>query len=218
MPSWYKIKKIYVGQSRVRPSWWQPWANTVFYFPFHKDILDETWNYTWNSWACSFSNNMATVTTELRDTPSRFGSHTTPYTILAWVKMTTGNENWFMFKTDGGYNPALAISSRYTGSTSSNQWVWISIYHSWWYYKTKVWWNGEIHHVAWVGESSGLKVYIDGAYFNTISYATPAGGSSWDGMGARVWSTFWDVILESKARTAQEILNYYNQTKWTYWL
>lgn len=209
-----ELYAAYIGEV----TWWKPWVNTVFYFPFHSDILDVTWNYTWNSWACSFSNNMATVTTELRKNSSRFSSHTTPYTILAWVKMTTGNENWFMFKTDGSYNPSLAITSRYTGGTAAMAWLWVSLYHSWWYYRWQVWATWQIHHVAWVGESSGLKVYIDGVYFNTISYSTVTGGSSWDGMGARVWSTFWDVILENVARTATEISDYYNQTKSNYWL
>jgi hypothetical protein len=55
--------------------------------------------------------------------------------------------------------------------------------------------------------------------FQTYSFQT------WQHIGAwRTWdSEFWrwmikDFIIENRERTAQEISDYYNQTKWTYWL
>lgn len=40
----YKLTWMYIGQDKIRPSGWQPWANTVVYYPLTEDILDHSWN------------------------------------------------------------------------------------------------------------------------------------------------------------------------------
>ena len=40
---WYKVNKIRVGTQQVRPSWWTPWSNTLFYLPLESDTTDHSW-------------------------------------------------------------------------------------------------------------------------------------------------------------------------------
>jgi hypothetical protein len=49
---WYKLTWMYIWQQKIRPTWWQPWANTIAYWKFDDSLDDEMWNYDGtNSWA-----------------------------------------------------------------------------------------------------------------------------------------------------------------------
>lgn len=42
---WYKLTWMYIWQQKIRPTWWQPWVNTVAYWKLDWDLTDYMWNY-----------------------------------------------------------------------------------------------------------------------------------------------------------------------------
>ena len=212
-----ELQAAYIGEY-----WWKPWVNTILYYPLHDSLTDVVWNYPRQSWAATYSNNMATITTQLKRNSSRFANNTWNYTISAYVKMTTSpNYCWVFFKTDWSYSSSLAISSYYTGgNSSSNIGAGVSYYSSWWNYKASVGSNWGVYCVVGVKSWTTMTVYVNWASIWTLNAPNYPGYSwgSWDGMSIPAWVICADVLVESVTRTAQEVADYYNQTKWTYWL
>lgn len=200
--------------------WWgrQPWENTIAYRPLKENIDDQMWNYSFTSWAATYSNNMATVTTDLKRDGTWFGSHSWVwYTISAWWKISNVADGWFWLRWDRNYSPNLMIN--FTTQSGLNRGLWLNIYSNWWKWYWVSWTLNNIHHVAWVYNWTKMTVYIDGAYSWEFNCGRPwAWWVAWDTMKVSVWCTMGETILEDKQRTADEVARYYNQTKSKYWL
>ena len=41
----YKLTWAYIGQQKIRPTGWTPWANTIAYWKLDWDLTDYMWNY-----------------------------------------------------------------------------------------------------------------------------------------------------------------------------
>ena len=222
MPSWYNIQGIYVWNQQVRPKWWKPWSHTIAYYPLHENTDEVMGNYSWTWGSATFGDNMATVTSRLYRSWTFFHGYTGDFTISAYVKMTTSPSYWgIMFKSDSGYNASLEISSYYAWTNNgANKWAWVSYYNSWWYYKSSVGTNGGIYNVIWVKSSWTMYVYVNWSQIWTFTaWNYPwSWWSSWDTANIPTWVICADVIIENIAWTADEVSEYYNQTKWTYWL
>ena len=205
---------------------WKPWVNTVAYFPFDTDFKDYSWNWhdlTNNWWVAIESVDWITCANFKDQSPywlSRIDWSiitSWPYTYLAWLNMDSSSwtenprmfawkDNWFIIwnRERGGWI--------YPGYWS-NTWV---PYSAWW------------HLVCIVGDSSNgsYESYKDWVYLNSWTWTT----------GGRTWLVLWTnegnfssaldkfigqmsrVIFENKKRTAQEIADYYDLTKWDYWI
>lgn len=189
---------------------WQPWANTIAYYPLHEDIDDEVWNYPWTSGAATFSNNMATITTSLRRTWTWFQNNSWDFTICAWWICSPTE---IMFKWDGNRNASLVISF-------SADHMWIQYYSSWWKTFETTWTLGNIYNIIGVKKSGTLYVYINGTLAGSLSAPNYPwySWSSWDTAQIAQGNICADVIIESVPWTATEIADYYNQTKANYWL
>ena len=61
------------------------------------------------------------------------------------------------------------------------------------------------------------KVYVNGEQ-KIIRNWPPAPYSWYEPILTQAYVEFVDFILESKARTPEEVQAYYNQTKWQFWL
>ena len=231
---WYKLKRATIRvngvEKQVRPSGWKPWANTIYYLPFDTDLLDHSWNgYTftpswWNISIVSWEANIPVcyINNGSLDVPSStytFGSD--DFTVSYWVNIPTDQFSiyrwvvWF-----NGEWGSFVLNYEFNGGYI---WSWL---HSWnvgvSYPTVKDTW---IHFVT-VRDGGTFTTYYNWNQYDTQTVtpfsvwqggATVFGIGRWQGV---VMKNLYisNFILESKARTAQEISDYYNQTKWNYGL
>ena len=213
------VKEVYVWTTKVRPSWWQPWANTIAYYPFKSDMLDYSWNNNhWTSWTWTFANNMITTTSNLtRDT--LVSNRSMNFTLTAWVDVSKTSSNaWY------------AMIAPHANTDWPSMWIWVNRndgYIAWaltntWVIPASQSLSG-IHCIHLTRDSSTFKVYVDWV----LKWTSSNGQSLRAASIARIWwtnyssfysITCWNVIFENKAWTQTEITDYYNLTKWDYWL
>ena len=64
-----------------------------------------------------------------------------------------------------------------------------------------------------------LSWYVNWNFINTVTMSTDQWSFQYSTQYSELqpW-TYWEIIVEDKARTAQEVSDYYNQTKANYWL
>lgn len=200
--------------------WWTPWANTYMYRPLLSNANDGSWNnrngtvngtVTWNSWA---------VFAWSWQISSPLNSMPTNFTISCWVnkaqnstseqvlfaKWWSSTERWrFAMLYDGSGN----LKVRNTPSERGSSWVTVWNYG----YNT-------LHNVIYVKDGLTIKVYVNWSLATTVWYYQWYDDTRYY-LGIWWWSStqrnfYWtikDFIVENKARTTQEVQDYYNQTK-----
>ena len=228
---WYKVKKIYVGTQQVRPSWWDPWNNTIAYYPLTSSTTtqDKSWNNRnlTNSWVtfwtykwidCAYSN-MASLLYN-----SSFVTNLQNLTVSARAYYV-----WNWYSWSGNYNQALW---RWWSSSSENFWPYIENQYNPWLLVVSPGWFWRIQLTS---NSKWVNVVVTYDYNNktAIMYVDGVAGTSNTNANPPWWtyiriggktSTWWwygwlsEFIVEWKVWTAQEILDYYNNTKSNYWL
>ena len=223
-----EINKVYLGSTQVRPSWWgrQPWANTIAYYPLKWDLNDYSgngYNLTnsggvlsniwwidcvyYDNWTSSYNNSIpawATRTLSARIYKWEIPSHSE--VILRpwwWTRGRTGvgvaSDGWVMKAFISDYS-TLWINSATGISTSTRT------------------------NIVWIVESTNMYLYVNWVLEASWTRSYASTSSSWFILGksdTQDDNYKWyvnNVIFEDKARTAQEVLNYYNQTKWNYWI
>jgi hypothetical protein len=215
----YKIKHIYQGENLVRPSGWTPWSNTVMYYPFKDDQLDKVGNssislawtketiwYTFNSTSNISISNMSTLWRFL-SMWIKLNSYTwdysqTPSTYIGVVLYNYRNIN---------HNYPFNHAFQYTSNNTSNVWVHrprssvIDI-------SSNVW-----HHLAYGTDWTKIYAYVDWNIVRNENLPYPL-WSNWWTLGMAINETISEFICESVCWTAQEVSDYYNQTKSKYWL
>jgi hypothetical protein len=219
---------------------WQPWANTLAYYPLETDTNDYSWNgrNMTNSWI-TFSDgvwvfngsSMATVTgsgwninkpnmTIQARFKCNYSTTNKSYTIVSrWENSPSSNSNVC-------YMMALNYSS---GTTYIMSWFakWSDTSYNPWYFahsiSKNVWYLMTLVNENW----NSQKLYLNGTQIASSNVITQQNINS---IPLVIWNTYYrsnqtyfvgnvsNVILEDKARTAQEISDYYNLTKTNYWL
>ena len=211
---WNKIQRIYIGDhNQVYPTW-KPTSSTLAWRPLKENLNDYSWNnhnFSIWTWSVSYSDNMATFQ---RLTCSWFSlyNYSWDFTLSLWCTPFT----W----TDMGFFPIIN-SQGYPSIWFSNQGMWI--YYNWWKQVDYSWTLTGVHLITWTKTSSKLTFYIDGVQVaqSSWSYGTTA---SWSVNNTWLWRningtgswTCGDVIIENRCWTADEISEYYNQTKAKY--
>ena len=221
---------------------WQPWANTVAYYPLTSNTTVNDMKGSWtaynltNSWVsfgtynwvdCANFNWSAYLS---RTALSEFSS--APFTISLYV-----------------YYPALPTTSQvsmiYISQNDTGGWYrWFNLWmlnHSsmphwqdyrfevlpwWWLFSWSQaqasWWV----HIVWIYNNGIAYLYVNWALSNSWSKSYTYWPNSWFNIGCQVLGDqgnylLWnisEVIIENKAWTAQEISGYFNLTKSNYWL
>lgn len=221
--------------------WWQPWINTVLYMPLDWDVVDyssynRSFTVYWNSasvWTPVFdtlanwkkvanfiatssnNSNWFAFTDNVTDIPSSWNM-----TVSLWMNRSS---NWSRYMGIVDYRD----NYRYTWMTwihqnnrflfhGSSQEISTFIPTVWmWYNMICTVDNGTCYIYK-----DGVQIYSDSYTYNSpsqkvclwcyySSWATNYRDEAFD------WK-LWDVIVENKARTAQEIADYYDQTKSLY--
>jgi hypothetical protein len=241
---WYKLKRATIRvngvEKQVRPSgWWgwQPWANTIAYFPLEDNSNEASWKV---------------VTTT---------DNSVNYSTIWWVKCANTNGNWFINVSTSIFDN----SSNWTEQTMSF-WLYLNAL-PWWtsnwafefekqnyysfYFLAR---SNNVYRYEWNSAWSTIDVNIPSTDIGKWNYFTLVNSSSWKYMyknGVLIWSWTWsnrprwnransggqnstilgdrdrvdylkwwlrELIFEKKCWTATEISDYYNQTKSNYGL
>lgn len=231
---WYKLKRIMMWvnnqEKQVRPKTRNPWANTIAYYPLTStttvnDMSGNNYNFTWSAtfwvdewvdcYQCRSNSNILKNDVSLLYNKSNLAVN------LRFFQKSQVNRTQLMFKTWD-----LSAHGR------------MFLYYIWWGHTlsaSKYWDDKDTGYSVNAGQWLNLcatydgsvwKTYINGnlIYSWTTSLSIP---SSWNtSIGYTTYSStteyfngnMSELILEDKARTAQEISNYYNSTKSNYWL
>ncbi len=220
---WNKIQKIYIGSNLVRPSvppLFTPWANTLLYMEFRGNYNDEKWNtftLTWNAptyWATSSGEKYSIwesgtqlycsalswfwwdCTVSCRINPTSESIWRTIFTY--WDRSGSGYWYWLQMNTSNRLYVYRRWGSSYRIDTNQTitSWVWTNI-------------------IMTHADRSTI-IYINGTQVNSNTYNY----SLWNSK-LYIWSMIWsfdEFIMEDKTWTATEVSDYYNATKWYYWL
>ena len=237
----HSLKNIYIGEYG-----WKPWANTLAYYPLETDTKDYSWNgrdgtnnwVTFSNWLWVFNGSSYVSLWTWSWTNIQ-----TNMTISVWFKW---NWNWSKDNAVLGKSEyyATSTSNCYYAITIHEG----ERYLSWWYYcwsdynlhpmnfRNTGGWSPTIWPVAqankWynvviTNDGNTKKAYVDGVLYATENVLSTTSTVSIDTrIGSFVrynYDSFFNwnisaVIFEDKARTAEQVANYYNQTKWNYWL
>lgn len=212
-----------------REQWWQPWANTLIYYPLTSDLVDVMWNGdTWTmAWTCTFDTDTGVhVTWQNRNYIyglSNWVWNKNTFTVNVWIKYESYSSVWY-------------IAWYWASSTSWQSWN-IALYGSYIQWmtasgsSTQNWTNlvAEDHnwHNIWcVGNGDGTYTwYCDGVSVWTQNTWTLNNVTElqlwWGGTYGSGRTCSWyvkDYIVETTCWTAQEISDYYDLTKSLYWI
>lgn len=207
--------------------WWKPWANTLLYLPFNNNYNDESWNNNtmtlldWSSptyWTTSGWEKYATISntkiwTYLNDmdistwTVSNWVYLTTTSLCVCWFYWWPANEwawwTWLILDAN-----AKIVIFPYAWDIQTNVQItrnaWHNIVFTQWNWVTTVYvdWQSKYTRNWTFTESTKMFRLFKNPYKTNDPF---------------VWNRD-EVIVENKVRTAEEISDYYNQTKADYWL
>jgi len=234
----YKIKRILVGTQQVRPYRYNPWANTIAYYPFDTNFNDYMGNYnltakagspsitTLNWVKCCYFNGSSDIWND----SLHMSTIWTTFTVCAWVYVL-----WDEM--------AVMNNIYWAWSSYSVNWVWLFFYTNWLWWRWQSWYNSTMtlvenqisysknrwYFVCTTYTNWTYKMYVNWVQTVTQS-ATPWFSSSslfriwWSNFNDNRWERYfsnWYVsreIIENKVWTADEIDLYYRTTKSNYWL
>lgn len=226
------IKKIYLGAKW----WWTPWSDTLAYYPLTS--TSTTSDMKWSGTAYDLSNvwwvtfwtyqgvdcaNMTWWSDYLQNTNVSVSSWAN-LTFSLWCYIT-GSNNYNLFF--GLWYSRWDLYSWWYHNSLSWYWTALCIWELQWWAETIATYSSSLinwrHLITctywwWVG-----KLYCDWTYF--IQYNTSIWNVSWLYLWVNPNSTnenyIWymsEFILENKVWTADEIAEYYNDTKSLYWI
>jgi hypothetical protein len=226
MTDWYKIKRIYVWTTKVRPTPFKPSSDTICYYKFDWNLNDSSSNgrnlsiYSWtptywteswwgryiffpldcwtNYWEANIPYNQTTLSFFCKGTSS---SRSGKPLIEAWAQ-------WYDVYCRASGNILFEYRVNPNVSYSAG---------TWWHYYTIV-----------TDNNNKAKVYIDWQYYwwNTTGlWSWPKTirfrfNQYWDTNTASNCNTgyLWEVILEHKEWSATYISNYFNIMRSDYWI
>ena len=218
----HELKNAYIGEV------WTPTSNTIAYYPLNWDGNDYSWNNKnlTSSWATSYTTVWGVLSANFGGSNYLYNSSLTcssigqTFTIAWWFY-----SSWQLWVTCMG--------------KASNLWHWWGLYYETgllWRIRAETqnnnsptrfmpsisyveWW----HHLVFTHNSSWWAIYYDGVSKQT--WSMPMDYDWYLILGASLDSSTyyfnWNIsnlILENKVWTAEEISNYYNSTKSTFWL
>lgn len=220
------VQNIYIGDS----SPYTPWANTIIYYPLISNLVDKTWNWnTWvMTWTCTFDSSTGIHVTwtswNYVTWMSNWIAGKRVFTMNVWVKIDSGKSGTSILWYDnaGLSRRAFKLMPYQTSSVVCAISYWGGVDSANLYATSSRDTNRHNYCLVWTWSSYSL--YYDGSWaeqaitnyaINDISELQLWWWWAW-------WSTnsadgyIKDYIVETIARTADEIVSYYNKTKSNY--
>lgn len=206
-----KLEEVWHWGKKVRPTGWQPWPNTVAYYPFKENGEDKSWKNN-SSFLGIVENKSLKTNATLSASVANLPQNKEPRTIIMWLKYN-GNAsscNCLYYLRNPSWPGKLVSFSVINGKFWVGHYgldvLW-SLYHANWIMMSYVF-DGDVasFYENWVKKNSA-SVDINTESDGKLYLWTP---------NQSVW--FSGIIIENKVRTNQEILDYFNRTKSDYWL
>ena len=214
-----EVSKIFLWDKQVRPAGWKPWANTVAYYPLNS--TDTYYDKSWNNynltpyWTPSYTSTYVDLTSGCLKIPNLTYS---TCTVSFWCK-----RNWTQI--------SRALVDMASSDTFIRFWYGTSWYINFqkslpsWSWEQNLVYDTNRHLYTVTNDSTGCIVYLDGSYkytlasFGTQTSAWSSIWTGWNGTSTKNPNIYVsNFIIENKARTADEISEYYNRSKANYWL
>ena len=221
------VKSIWSWDTQVRPSWWQPWVNTIAYYPLTSTTTtsDESGN-----WHTLYNNSVQFGTYNWVDCAN---CNWSAYlyrseSLFTWNQDFTVN---FWFRRTGSYSSNWNIMT--VGKRNNpNCWIsWIkpqtwTLYNGWWSNDRDTWYlvpQDARLNIVYSYSNNNISIYVNWvSYYNGwVSYGIKTGYTAiwcWVNYENPVIWNFSNVIFENVWWIAQEVADYYNQTKANYGL
>lgn len=219
-----QISKVFVWDTQVRPSGWQPWANTLCYLPIDANdttstVYDHSWN--WKDFSCT------NCSFQTLSSGKRVLSLSNGYLSRSWAMFSSGD-----FTVNIWVSWCAKLFSNIDISSYN---YWIEIYKN----SVALFQRNAISNINWTSiENSWYNIcviinddYNQKVYINWTQVGSSSENPRWSSMSGittYLWYTrwsqqastwrIWAVILETGNWTVQEMLDYYNSTKSDYWL
>lgn len=228
------LSGVYLWESLVWPAW-KPWANTVAYYPLKTDFNDASGNsrnltntntsISTQSWVdCVYFNGSNSYLTY-----SWYELWNTARTINLWcydVRPNSSSDNqWIIHIWNTALNMWLwwSLWLQFTNATTLRTSDWQNSSSESQTTTISLWWNN----IVVTQQTTTVKLYLNWVLkFTITNYPSQTNAPNWWRLWASCRTNPWqylkwylsNVVLENKVRTAQEIADYYNQTKSNYWL
>lgn len=207
------LYKAYIGE---KPTW-KPWSSVIAWFPFQNDLLDHSWNnHNRSSWGWTLANNMVTTTSTLSQNSLITTSQN--FTLAVWADFSkTTATNWYAYISPiwNADWPTCWFWIRRT----TNEFAWFKT-SSWYTFTSSL--STSIHCLVLTRDGSTWKAYADWTLIWTKTVSWNLQSSSVARIGSSNWYSYsvtcWNVVVDSVARTADDVADYYNNTKDLYWL
>ena len=210
--------------------WWQPWVNTIAYYPLTStstvNDMSGNWNHWTMNWTITFGSALWWVdcwsfpwnNSTYINVPNSSDFATTTITYSFWIASSqrTGNR-WIIYKW-----PFTWVAWTYYITNYQNFWVSINGVAT---YTTIFDSDNQWVYVVVSYDGSTIKIYKNWVLDTSASNSYDI---SLDTNPLKIWA-YWsssycfygymsELIIENKVWTAQEIANNYNRTKANYWL
>lgn len=240
-----KITKLMLNgeeyEIREYQAWWQPWADTILYYDFeHTSWTTETnmaWisNYDGTYQATPTISTLASgkkIFTVNQDNALNTNNtlSTLDYnnsTVNVWFNPVSITENFYFWQERWGAQWGTILCSDYMGSAEaclwpvSNDMPSITLNYGNWQniVITNDWVNSTVYINSVQVWQTTMTASTWDKYFHVgavVVYSVPSPATAPSNRLGK--ASFWSVIIENKARTATEISDYYDQTKWDYWI
>jgi hypothetical protein len=207
---------------------WQPWENTISFFPFLEDALDTQGNRTLILSWCSVSSGALNIT-----------SWSNQYALLnTWISESSITVSVWYYPTvfnSGGWNTLLCrngwtyhhilINWWWAGSWQTVGTIWF--YNSSWYPSNKVLSTWNWYHIVMTKNWTNEKIYVNkelvldsNSSFDNATYNLSIVWNLSSSSGNNQWAQ-WKIsrlIFETWNWTQQNIDDYYNSIKSLYWI
>ena len=219
-----KVKKAYLGNTLVWSASWQPWANTIAYYPLTSNANDATSNHndmtadsliTFSSDWAYFPDNSPRTFAWLLEPNTVSISTSWPYTILWWQKtlwVLESDARWIDLRRSGErIYTAWSSDNQYFGIGGSG--VSVSQTSGVWYLNIMTIDNGTITIYCNGGTAAGSGLLNSNRTFTTFRW-----GNEYNTAYKRC--LYWylkDIIIEDRIWTASEMDDYFDDKKWDYW-
>ena len=232
-----EVKAVYIGTNKVRPveSWWQPWPNTLAYYTFDNQTLlneatntvDATW-YSWNwafgtgygwtgysaniwtGWAIAISTHIPTGDFTISSC-IKFNSYPPASWVFYWWFGNLGL-NYSRIHCQFVVIDSIPKLQFYQYDNSANYSA-SDVRASTWTLNSNTWYNFIL-----TRSGSSVSMYLDGQLIgtwtdtrkNSTQTQTYYLWTAYDATIRKLDGYMDNVIIESVARTAQEVSDYYN--------
>jgi len=218
----HKVKNIYLGGP-----WWSPGENTIAYYPFKEDFDDKVWSRTLTTSWCTISQWVLNIDYDSSyiQLSQWIAGSTLTINVRYYYWANSSSRQWnrnclFSYDTEEEHACFPANTDQ-----------WHTIWNVWYYHNRSFTnWDTTLtlqnrYNIVITKNWTNEKIYINGvcaldsnSSFNNNSYPV---NFIWSCATNKPEAAQWklsEVIFESKERTAQEVTDYFNQTKSNYWL